>query len=120
MELESDRMIWASTSVRTCRPRHRVNLLVTYSTFLQQRTPPHTRCETEYDESKCEYTFQARHIYSEYDAEEASVSRGFGLLRYWDFSKAEPRYVSEEARIEIAGREQAVIAYLIERQSTSA
>ena len=32
----------------------------TSSTFLQQRTPRHIRCETEYDESNCEYTFQAR------------------------------------------------------------
>lgn len=64
-----------------------------------------------------EQTYQhTKQIYSEYDVEETSVGRGFGLLRLWDFSKAEPRYASEEARIEIAGREQAVIAYLIERQ----
>lgn len=64
-----------------------------------------------------EQTYQhPKQIYSEYDVEEPSVSRGFGLLRLWDFSKAEPRYASEEARTEIAGREQAVITYLIDRQ----
>ena len=38
------------------------------------------------------------------------------MLRLWDFSQADPRYASEEARTEIAGREQNVIAYLIDRQ----
>jgi serine/threonine protein kinase len=55
-------------------------------------------------------------IYGEYDVEEVSISHGFGLLRLWDFSKAEPRYASEEARAEIAGREQNVITYLMDRQ----
>jgi len=57
-----------------------------------------------------------RQLYSEYDAEEVSTSRGFGLLRLWDFSKADPRYASEEARSEIAGREHNVITYLVDRQ----
>jgi serine/threonine protein kinase len=55
-------------------------------------------------------------IYSEYDVEEVAASRSSGLLRYWDFSKADSRYASEEARIEIAGREQTVISFLIDRQ----
>lgn len=54
-------------------------------------------------------------LYSEYDVEEATASRASGLLRLWDFSKAESRYASEEARAEIAGREQNVIAFLIDR-----
>jgi hypothetical protein len=57
-----------------------------------------------------------RQLYTEYDAEEVSASRGFGLLRLWDFSKADPRYASEEARAEIAGREHNVITYLVDRQ----
>jgi tRNA A-37 threonylcarbamoyl transferase component Bud32 len=64
-----------------------------------------------------DHTYQhPKLIYSEYDAEEVSISHGFGLLRLWDFSNAEPRYASEEARTEIAGREQNVITYLIDRQ----
>jgi serine/threonine protein kinase len=64
-----------------------------------------------------DHTYQhPKQIYSEYDVEEVSVSHGFGLLRLWDFSKAEPRYASEEARAEIAGREQDVITYLMDRQ----
>jgi len=57
-----------------------------------------------------------RELYREYDVEEVTASRGFGLLRVWDFSKADPRYASEEARSEIAGREQNVITYLLDRQ----
>jgi tRNA A-37 threonylcarbamoyl transferase component Bud32 len=57
-----------------------------------------------------------KHLYSEYDVEEVTASRAFGLLRLWDFSKADSRYASEEARAEIAGREQAVISFLVDRQ----
>ncbi len=56
-----------------------------------------------------------RKLYSEYNVEEVTASRSAGLLRYWDFSQADPRYASEEARTEIAGREQNVIAFLIDR-----
>lgn len=55
-------------------------------------------------------------LYSEYDVEETTLSHGFGLLRLWDFSNASPRYASEEARIEVAGREQDVISFLLDRQ----
>lgn len=54
-------------------------------------------------------------IYSEYDAEEATATRASGLLRLWDFSQAAARYASEEGRADIAGREQNVIAYLVDR-----
>lgn len=54
-------------------------------------------------------------LYSEYDVEEVTASRGSGLLRLWDFSKAGIRYASEEGRSEIAGREQNVITYLLDR-----
>jgi hypothetical protein len=57
-----------------------------------------------------------KELYNEYDVEEVAASRSFGLLRLWDFSKADARYASEEGRSEIAGREQDVITYLIDRQ----
>lgn len=57
-----------------------------------------------------------KHIYAEYDVEEVSKSQGFGLLRMWDFSLADPRYASEDGRMEIAGREQNVITFLVDRQ----
>lgn len=54
-------------------------------------------------------------IYSEYDAEQAGDGRTPGLLRVWDFSKADTRYQSEEGRLEIAGRERLAIDYLNDR-----
>jgi serine/threonine protein kinase len=38
-----------------------------------------------------------------------------GLLRRWDFTKAETRFQNEEARLEIAGREQRVVNWLKDR-----
>src|SRR3546814_7435285 len=43
-------------------------------------------------------------IYDEYDVEQSGDGRAPGLLRVWDFSKADTRYQSEEGRLEIAGR----------------
>ena len=57
-----------------------------------------------------------KHLYSEYDVEETTLSHGFGLLRLWDFSNASPQYCSEEGRMEVAGREQDVISFLLDRQ----
>lgn len=57
-----------------------------------------------------------KHIYSEYDVEETTLSHGFGLLRLWDFSNASSQYCSEEGRMEVAGREQDVISFLLDRQ----
>ncbi|EGP09375.1 hypothetical protein CSIRO_0913 [Bradyrhizobiaceae bacterium SG-6C] len=54
-------------------------------------------------------------IYQEFDVEDESVSRATGLLRRWDFSKAETRFQSEQGRNEIAGREKNVIAFLNDR-----
>lgn len=54
-------------------------------------------------------------IFSEYDAEDENESKTLGMLRVWDFSKADGRFQTEEGRNEIAGREQAVIAFLTDR-----
>lgn len=54
-------------------------------------------------------------IFAEFDVEEEGVSASSGLLRRWDFSKADTRFQSEEARAEIAGRERSVIAWLDDR-----
>lgn len=63
-----------------------------------------------------EATFiHARGLYEEFDVEEISGARASGLLRRWDFAKALTRYASEEARAEVAGREQEVLGFLTAR-----
>lgn len=54
-------------------------------------------------------------IFAEFDVEEEGVNASSGLLRRWDFSKADTRFQSEEGRAEIAGRERSVIAWLDDR-----
>ncbi len=54
-------------------------------------------------------------IYSEFEASDERQSPTLGILRLWDFTKADQRFQSEEGRTEIAGREQEVIAYLQDR-----
>ena len=54
-------------------------------------------------------------LYEEYDVEEISGSNASGLLRIWDFHKAPARYLAEEARAEVAGREQSILSFLVER-----
>lgn len=54
-------------------------------------------------------------LYSEFEASDERQSPTLGVLRLWDFTKAEPRFQTEEGRTEIAGREQEVIAYLRDR-----
>jgi hypothetical protein len=56
-------------------------------------------------------------VYVEHDCVEVSNERSAGLLRLWDFSTpAIPtKFASEEYRSEIAGREQTVLSYLIDR-----
>lgn len=54
-------------------------------------------------------------IYSEFEASDERQSPTLGILRLWDFTKAEARFQTEEGRSEIAGREQEVIAYLQDR-----
>lgn len=54
-------------------------------------------------------------IYSEFDASDERPSPTLGMLRLWDFTKAHAQFQTAEGRAEIAGREQAVFAYLRER-----
>lgn len=57
----------------------------------------------------------AKDIFSEYGVVDSSAAGATGLLRRWDFTKAETRFQNEEARLEIAGRERRVIAWLNDR-----
>lgn len=54
-------------------------------------------------------------IFAEFEASDERQSPTLGVLRLWDFSKAEIRFQTEEGRSEIAGREQEVIVYLQDR-----
>lgn len=56
-------------------------------------------------------------LYSEYDVEDGQA-KAVGLLRRWDFTKAEVRFQTEAARQEIAGRERAVLAWLSDRHAS--
>ncbi len=53
-----------------------------------------------------------RRIFVEYDASDERAAPTLGTLRLWDFTHAEGRFQTPEARAEIAGREQRVSAYL--------
>lgn len=57
-----------------------------------------------------------KEIYSEFDVEDVSA-KASGLLRRWDFTKADARFQTEAGRAEIAGREQKVISWLNDRNS---
>ncbi len=54
-------------------------------------------------------------VYAEFEASDERQSPTLGVLRLWDFTKAETRFQTEAARSEIAGREQEVVAYLQDR-----
>ena len=56
-------------------------------------------------------------IFAEFDVDEEGVDMSSGLLRRWDFTKAETRFQSEEGRASIVGREKSVIAWLDDRNS---
>jgi hypothetical protein len=61
-------------------------------------------------------TFQHRgEVYAEFEVEESGIDNSFGLLRRWDFAKADTRFQTEAGRAEIAGRERKVIAWLDDR-----
>jgi len=57
----------------------------------------------------------AKGLFLEYDVTDPSVDSAAGLLRRWDFTKAETRFQNEEARLEIAGRELRVVNWLKDR-----
>src|SRR3546814_18093945 len=52
---------------------------------------------------------------AEFEASDERQSATLGILRLWDFTKAETRFKTEAGRSEIAGREQEVVAYLKDR-----
>ncbi|WP_404378632.1 AAA domain-containing protein [Caenispirillum salinarum] len=54
-------------------------------------------------------------VYVEHECVEINSDRSSGLLRLWDFGKAPVKFVSEEYRHDIAGREQRVLAHLADR-----
>src|SRR3546814_15029560 len=54
-------------------------------------------------------------VYAEFEASDERQSATLGILRLWDFTKAETRFQTEAGRSEIAGREQEVVAYLQDR-----
>jgi hypothetical protein len=54
-------------------------------------------------------------IYAEFEASDERQSPTLGVLRLWDFTKADTRFQTEAGRGEIAGREQEVVAYLQDR-----
>lgn len=56
-------------------------------------------------------------VFTEYDVEDPAARSATGLLRRWDFTKAEVHFQSENGRKEIAGRERSVIAWLNDRNS---
>jgi len=61
-------------------------------------------------------TFQHREeLYAEFDVEESGIDNSCGLLRRWNFAKADTRFQTEAGRAEIAGRERKVIAWLDDR-----
>lgn len=61
-----------------------------------------------------------KEIYSEFDAHEEKIPLNTSTLRLWDFSKCEnPRFQTEEGRLEIAGREKSVFHWLRDRNSFS-
>lgn len=61
-------------------------------------------------------TFQHQsEVYAEFEVEEFGIDNSFGLLRRWDFTKADTRFQTEAGRSEIAGRERKVIAWLDDR-----
>lgn len=55
-------------------------------------------------------------IFTEFDVEDP-VAKATGLLRRWDFTKAETRFQTEDGRREIAGRERVVLAWLNDRSA---
>jgi serine/threonine protein kinase len=69
-----------------------------------------------YQATSLSHCFQhPKEIYSEFDVEDHNASSASGLLRRWDFTKAEARFQNEDARNEIAGRERKVISWLNDR-----
>lgn len=58
-------------------------------------------------------------VYKEFNVQDDSAAQAVGLLRRWDFSKADTRFQTEKGRAEIAGRERKVIAWLNDRSTAT-
>lgn len=56
-------------------------------------------------------------LFEEFDVEDEQAVHATGILRRWDFTKAETRFQSEEGRSEIVGREREVVAWLNDRNA---
>ncbi|WP_247254194.1 AAA domain-containing protein [Pseudomonas moorei] len=59
-------------------------------------------------------------IYQEFAVEDDTPAKATGLLRVWDFSKAETRFQTRDGRLEIAGRERAIVGWLNDRNEDCA
>ncbi|HDR9140008.1 TPA: NERD domain-containing protein [Burkholderia vietnamiensis] len=59
----------------------------------------------------------SKNIFSEYDASDPGSDNSMGLLRRWDFTNADARFMTEAGRMEIAGRERKVIAWLCDHNA---
>lgn len=57
------------------------------------------------------------HVFEEFDVQDEHAAQATGILRRWDFSKADTRFQTEDGRAEIAGRERAVVAWLNDRNA---
>jgi hypothetical protein len=54
-------------------------------------------------------------IYAEYEAIDENAIKNLSTVRLWDFTKADGKFQTEEGRLEVAGRERDVVAYLKDR-----
>ncbi|ELI8277568.1 TPA: AAA domain-containing protein [Yersinia enterocolitica] len=59
-------------------------------------------------------------IYQEFAVEDDTPAKATGLLRVWDFSKAETRFQTRDGRLEIAGRERTIVGWLNDRNEDCA
>ncbi|MDN5536120.1 AAA domain-containing protein [Comamonas sp.] len=59
-------------------------------------------------------------IYQEFAVEDDTPAKATGLLRVWDFSRAETRFQTRDGRLEIAGRERAIVGWLNDRNEDCA
>ncbi|WP_395598525.1 AAA domain-containing protein [Pseudomonas sp. A1437] len=59
-------------------------------------------------------------IFQEFIVNDVSAAQAVGLLRRWDFSKADTRFQTESGRFEIAGRERSIIGWLNDRSENCA
>ncbi|KAB0528431.1 AAA domain-containing protein [Pseudomonas brassicacearum] len=71
------------------------------------------------EQSSASYIHQ-NEIFQEFIVNDISAAQAVGLLRRWDFSKADTRFQTESGRFEIAGRERSIIGWLNDRSENCA